>query len=123
MLVLYNRWEAFFGSAMDAGDDMSDSASMYSVDRSIRSSHTAKSAYRRQTMGPCRSAAPSVDGSVRSKKVAQHRPVSGLKPKVRRPTTEAHRRNSPVKATNISHEANICIYFVTQHTHGDMVKP
>lgn len=72
-------WEAFFGSAMDAGDDVSDSASMYSVDRSVRSV--------RQRGGgggsgvPRAAVAASVAGSV-SKKPADHRPVSTLKPKV-----------------------------------------
>lgn len=72
-------WEAFFGSAMDAGDDVSDSASMYSVDRSVKSV--------RQRGGggavgvPRAAVAASVAGSV-SKKPTDHRPVSTLKPKV-----------------------------------------
>ena len=73
-------WEAFFGSAMDAGDDVSDSASMYSVDRSVRSVRQRGGG---GAMGVPRAAvAASVAGSV-AKKSADHKPVSTLKPKVR----------------------------------------
>lgn len=72
------RWEAFFGSAMEAGDDVSDSASMYSVDRSVRSIRP------RGQGGVGKSGTASISGSVRTqKKATEHRPVSSLKPKVR----------------------------------------
>ena len=61
---------------MDAGEEVSDSASMYSVDRSIRSVR-----HRGVAAGnPRGSVAASVAGS--TKKAAQKRPVSSLKPKV-----------------------------------------
>lgn len=65
---------------MDAGDDVSDSASMYSVDRSVRSVRQRGGGV---AVGVPRAAvAASVAGSV-SKKPTDHRPVSTLKPKVR----------------------------------------
>ncbi|CAM9490449.1 unnamed protein product, partial [Ectocarpus sp. 8 AP-2014] len=71
-----SSWEALFGSAMDAGDDVSDSASMYSMDRSVMSA--------RQRGGPgLPRAAPagSVAATESVKHEDHHRPVSSLKPK------------------------------------------
>lgn len=63
---------------MDAGDDVSDSASMYSVDRSVMSVRQRGVA----SGVPKGAVAASVAGSV-AKKPADHRPVSTLKPKVK----------------------------------------
>ncbi|CAN0160389.1 unnamed protein product, partial [Ectocarpus sp. 6 AP-2014] len=71
-----SSWEALFGSAMDAGDDVSDSASMYSMDRSVMSA--------RQRGGPGlprAAAAGSVAAAESVKHEDHHRPVSSLKPK------------------------------------------
>lgn len=78
------RWEAFFGSAMDAADDVSDSASVLSMDKSVRSFASRQlgaAAPRRQTMAVGRTGAPSVTGSVTSKRTFRKddRPVSRLK--------------------------------------------
>lgn len=62
---------------MDAGDDVSDSASMYSMDRSVMSA--------RQRGGPGlpRTAAAGSVAAAESVKHEDHqRPVSSLKPKV-----------------------------------------
>lgn len=61
---------------MDAGDEVSDSASVYSIDRSIRSVGT-----RGMAAIPRAAANASVAGSMR--KQANVRPVSSLRPKVR----------------------------------------
>lgn len=61
---------------MDAGDEVSDSASVYSIDRSIRSVGT-----RGMAVIPRGAATASVAGSTR--KQANVRPVSSLRPKVR----------------------------------------
>ena len=82
-------WEAFFGSAMDAGDDVSDSASMYSVDRSVMSMSMSV----RQRAGTGASASASKAAPAESVRNAKHdaeddhihRPVSSLKPKVSEP--------------------------------------
>lgn len=73
---------------MDAGDDVSDSASMYSVDKSMRSMRSVRSGGVKSVRGGAGKAGPaSVSGSVTGKKaVVQHRPVSSLKPKVRATT-------------------------------------
>lgn len=55
---------------MDAGDDMSDSASMYSMDRSVMSARQ-----RGRTVSGAESLRHDKDDAV-------HRPVSKLKPKV-----------------------------------------
>lgn len=66
---------------MDAGDDVSDSASMYSVDRSVMSMSA------RQRAGTGASASKAAAESVKNAKNEEddeitHRPVSSLKPKV-----------------------------------------
>lgn len=82
---------------MDAGDDVSDSASMYSVDRSVMSvRQRGKGGGGGGTPGVPRGAvAASVSGSV-AKKPADHRPVSTLKPKVRFHTLD---RSDPTSLT------------------------
>lgn len=70
---------------MDAGDDVSDSASMYSVDRSVMSMSMSV----RQRAGTNASASKAAAGSVKNENAKNdvdddhaHRPVSSLKPKV-----------------------------------------
>lgn len=70
---------------MDAGDDVSDSASMYSVDRSVMS--MSMSVRQRAGTGASASASKAAAEPVRSVKNdvdddVTHRPVSSLKPKV-----------------------------------------
>lgn len=89
--TLFTSWEAFFGSAMDAGDDVSDSASMYSVDRSVMS--MSMSVRQRAGTGASAAASKAPAESVKNAKNGAdadadddddhiHRPVSSLKPKV-----------------------------------------
>lgn len=73
--VSTHRWQALFGSALDAGDDFSDTTSQASVGKqgSVRAGRASTRA------------APSVAASVKSvpTKKVDSRPVSVLKPKVR----------------------------------------
>lgn len=84
------RWEAFFGSAMDAGDDLSDSASMYSMDKSVRSLRSARRGSVGQVSGGGRDSlnpgvAASVSGSIMTSSKKEKplrkddRPVSRLR--------------------------------------------
>lgn len=78
------RWEAFFGSAMEAGDDVSDSASMYSMDKSVRSMRSTRRGSVGRTTGMT-ATAPSVSGSVMTRREKEKpskrndKPVSSLR--------------------------------------------
>ena len=69
------RWEAFFGNAMDAADDVSDSVSVFSVERSVRSVR------QRGVLKASDAVATSVAGSARKLPRRSDKPVSSLRPK------------------------------------------